>query len=143
MLDMKGSLELEYIAKLAILLVVIFVMITLLFYFSGKIEILTGLLFPGKATVQTKYVSKKGSVSFSANEVNNYIRTCWAKTGKNYDSDAVCYVLNGDFISLKQPPILKKVDGGKVETRNTNPMTKVVLVRFKNLDDEIIVEGSD
>lgn len=136
----KGFLALEYVVKLAILLVVAFVVINLIFYFSGETKTwVTDLFFPKEEKVETEIV--KPVFPFTNNQVKSYVKSCWDKTGEDYDKDVVCYNLKGDFNKVDWQINKLKPGGINLKLKGPFPQKGIVMVRFKDIGDKIILEG--
>ena len=87
---------LEYPVQIFILLIAALVIIALLINYyvqTGKIC----LIPPCTQTIEIKTESVAES-PITANTIKKYCNICWEKSGEGgYKSDAVCYVVSGDY----------------------------------------------
>lgn len=133
------AMALETIVQWLILSVVAMVVIGLVMTFSGDIKnYIKGWL---KKDVNTKAEIVE-SEKFSTSQVITYIKTCWSKTGEDFEDDIVCYILKGDVSavdkkllgeSLNKPAV---VDVSKFKTSE-----KTTIIRFENIGNIIHVES--
>ncbi|MFB6088220.1 MAG: hypothetical protein ABEK36_00395 [Candidatus Aenigmatarchaeota archaeon] len=141
----KGAaMSLEYVVKVIILLVVSVVIIGIMSGFSEDLESRVSTLFFGEdegGSVKTEEVM---SDSFSTNQIRNYAKSCWRKTGSSYQEDVICYILKGSMSSVNKNQLrnsFQKMDGMTVELNNFNPNSNIAMIKFKDIGDKIIIEN--
>ena len=146
---MKGDLALEYIFRVAIMLVVVIVVVALILKFSDTIKKTVSdfikQMFGEKTT--SKFPENKEKDSFTSAEVRTYIDSCysyWTSLEEVDQKDIVCYVLlskvpfnetvtKGDIVNSLSPSIRDKV-----EIKTDFSLTHVS-IKFESLGDKIIV----
>jgi len=134
---MRASLAFDYIGKLIIVLIVIAVITGVLLTFSEDLQRALGLFWEEPSDITTEVIEV---ASFSTTQVGNYIKTCWSKTGIDYKTDVVCYILKGD-VSAVDPTILDTTPGINVDTTTFNPAEDVTLIKFVDVGNVIVVES--
>ncbi|MFH1294540.1 MAG: hypothetical protein ABIH90_01190 [Candidatus Aenigmatarchaeota archaeon] len=95
---MKAAMELEYVMKLIIMLVVVAAVIALIWTFYGSIQVwwckFMGTCSDDPTSGQTEVIRQS---LFTTTDVAKYSDSCWFGTGKDYSGDLICYVLQGRF----------------------------------------------
>lgn len=93
---MKAAMELEYVVKFMILLVVLVTVIGIISVFYNDIQEwwCKTIGTCGDEPVDGKTQVIKQSI-FTASDVAKYVDSCWFMTGEEYNDDLVCYVLQG------------------------------------------------
>jgi len=147
---MKGDMSLEYIFRIAILLVVVIVMVSLILKFSDTIKKMVSdfikQIFGEKQT--SKFPENKEKNSFTAGEVKTYIDSCylyWTSLEEVDQKDTVCYIL------LSQVPfnstgvtkqslmnVLSSSIKDKVDIKTNFGLTHIS-IKFESLGDRIVV----
>jgi hypothetical protein len=93
-----GAMEMEYVVKLILMLVVVAAVIALVWTFYGNTQNwwckMIGTCPEGPPEVKTEVIKQP---LFTASDVAKYVDSCWLMTGEDYSGDAVCYVLQGAF----------------------------------------------
>jgi len=95
---MKASMEMEYVMKLIIMLVVVAAVIGLIWTFYGGTQSWWCKMMGtcgGPPPVGDTEVIKQAT--FTATDVAKYVDSCWMRTGDKRSGDFVCYVLQGRF----------------------------------------------
>ena len=131
---MKG-LALETVVKVIILMVVALVVINLILYFSDTIrDLLTGYK---QKPIKTQTIK---APAFTASQIATYIKSCWEKTGRNYEKEVICYILEGKPLA-EASEIKKYLSGIRVNLFKYDPNKNVTLIKFSPTFDDIEVES--
>lgn len=146
---MRGDLALEFIFRIAILLVVVIVVVALILKFSDQIQKMVSdfikQIFGEKA--KSKFPENKEKNSFSSAEVATYIDSCysyWTSLEEVEQEDKVCYVLLSKIpmnTSVTKEGILERLNPtikNKVDIK-TDFSLPYLSIRFESLGDRIIV----
>lgn len=140
MISRKGAaLSLEYVVKVLILTVVAVVIIGIITTFSSDIQLnIKKLFFEDEESKRVK--TEAITSTFTTTQVKNYIKSCWRKTGEDYQEDVICYILKGDLSPVDKTS-LRNVDDINVEVGNFNPDSGVATIKFIDIGNKVIVES--
>jgi len=91
-------MEMEYVVKLIIMLVVVAAVIGLVWTFYGGTQTwwckFIGTCTGPPLAGNTEIIKQ---ATFTATDVGKYVDSCWMRTGEEHSGDFVCYVLQGRF----------------------------------------------
>lgn len=144
------AMELEYIFKIMILLVVVAVIIGLVLSFrdqiSNMIKQFLQNLGGGKQTFQLKIIDK-GTGVFTSKEVATYIQSCYAATTSMSAAEIPagvtnCYVLRGNF-NVDKSTILQSITDSSLQDKvniSADFSTNAVIVAYQDPEGIILVK---
>lgn len=133
---MKG-MALEVVVKWIILSVVAIVVIGMIIYFSDEIKKYVGGLLKPKEEPKTEMIE---SGSFSTSAVITYVKSCWDKTGVNFEGDTICYILKGDVSGVDTELLNNSLDPpAQVDISKFNPSENTTFIEFEDIGNIIHV----
>ncbi len=135
-----GAMEIEYVMKLIIMLVVVASVIALVLLFSGSASTWwCGLIGTcgGQNGGKTEVVKQ---AVFTASDVAKYTDSCWLRTGPEHSGDFVCYVLQGRFEAKPDSiaPLLRSLPAAKLTVQNDLRGDSAV-IQFTDLGDKVTI----
>ncbi len=138
----KGAMELEYIVKMSLLVLFFAVMAKIVYdaYWNAQ-NAMDSTIGPGNekdpGTIEVR------GVTFTDNQLANYIYSCWSRTGEDHQGDLVCYVLEGDFSGVT-PSNIQDVNGvpsGHINVTFFDTSKSVAVIKFVDIGNKIFVES--
>ncbi len=140
---MKGTMELEYITKISILVVVLFIMIALMYNFSDDVrdKVSDFINKEKNPPIESEYIE---SDVFTASQIANFMIACKESIGQVYDKDKVCFILKSKTrgIGVSSSDIQDKLEGVdiNIDLNNYDSSKNLVLVKYVNLGHKISLE---
>lgn len=135
-----GAMEIEYVIRLIIMLVVVAVVIMLIWTFYDETQIWwCNLMGTCGGTTDAKTEVIKQSL-FTTTDVAKYIDSCWMMTGEDYSGDFICYVLQGSFEVEPDSiaPLLRSFPADRL-TVQMDFRGESAVIQFKDIGNEIVV----
>lgn len=140
----KGQMALEYVVKVMILLVVVFVVINLIFGFSDDIKLAIKRFF-SRDEDNFNFPEYVEGDRFTAGQLSVYIDNCYhqmVSLPESEQKDVICYVLKSDtgFASISKDYISIPIDLDVTFEMNWNSGI-VVKIEYEDVGNKIVVSG--
>ncbi len=141
-MNFKGSMELEYIAKMTIILVVVFVLSSIMFNISGGLKTKIMSFFGGNDEEVTGVEITRDSLNDAS--LATYIESCYRKNVA-HKGDSVCYVINLRNVlsssSISDAGIRSNLIDKNIDFEiPSSGSSKSVLIKYELLGNKVVVK---